>query len=65
MIYPNLYVERKKRKETAKSVAGLLNITRQAYALKESGERQFTLKEARKIAERYEKTIDYLFKESS
>lgn len=63
-MYPILYITRKKRKETAKSVAGFLNITRQTYALKESGERQFTLKEAKIIAEHYDTSIDYLFKES-
>lgn len=65
MIYPNLYIARKRRKESATKLAQELCITRQAYAKKESGETQFTLKEAREIAKRYDSTIDYLFKESS
>ena len=65
MIYPNLYIARKKRKDSATKLAETLHITRQAYAKKESGETQFTLKEAREIAKRYDSTIDYLFKESS
>lgn len=65
MIYPNLYIARKKRKESATQLAKALNITRQAYAKKEQGLTQFTLQEARHIAKRYDTSIDYLFKESS
>lgn len=64
MLYPNLYIARKKRKESATQLAKNLRISRQAYAKKESGETQFTLKEARMLSERYDSTIEFLFKES-
>ncbi|MEK4555843.1 helix-turn-helix transcriptional regulator [Jeotgalicoccus sp. FSL K6-3177] len=64
MIYPILYITRKKPKESATELAKYLHITRQAYAKKENGETQFTLKEAKQLAERYDTSIDYLFKES-
>ena len=63
-MYPILYIARKKRKESATKLAKKLCITRQAYAKKESGETQFTLKEAKQLAEHYDTSIDYLFKES-
>lgn len=65
MIYPNLYIERHKRRDSQTKLAKELCIARQTYALKESGEREFTLSEAQKLAKRYGKPLDYLFERSS
>ena len=62
-MYPILYITRRKRKESATELAKYLHISRQAYAKKENGETQFTLKEAKQLAERYDTSIDYLFNE--
>ena len=64
MLYPNLYIERKKRKETATFIAKELCISRQTYADKEKGKSDFTISEAFKLAKRYSKSLDYLFERS-
>ena len=55
MLYPNLYIERHKSKDSMTKIAKELHIARQTYALKESGEREFTLSEAIKLSKRYGK----------
>lgn len=65
MLYPNLYIERHKSKDSMTLLAKELHIARQTYALKESGEREFTLSEAQKLSKRYGKPLDYLFERSS
>lgn len=65
MLYPNLYIERHKRKDSMTKIAKDLCMARQTYALKESGEREFTLSEAIKLSKRYGKPLDYLFERSS
>lgn len=64
MLYPNLYIERHKRKDSMAQLAKELCIARQTYALKESGEREFTLSEAMHLSKKYGQSIDYLFKRS-
>ena len=65
MLYPNLYIERHRNKDSMTLLAKELHIARQTYALKESGEREFTLSEAIKLSKRYGKPLDYLFERSS
>lgn len=64
MLYPNLYIERNRNKDSMTLLAKELHIARQTYALKESGEREFTLSEAIKLSKRYGKPLDYLFERS-
>lgn len=65
MNFPNLYVARKKKKESISKVAEALHISRQAYSNKERGLSDFTLPEAKQLAKRYGMTVDDLFKEIS
>ena len=65
MLYPNLYIERHRNKDSMTKIAKDLCITRQTYALKESGEREFTLSKVIKLSKRYGKPLDYLFERSS
>jgi hypothetical protein len=60
-VYPNLDVEQTRRGHSAGDVAETLGITLQEYrARKDSG--AFSLAEALRLAEMYDKPVDYLLR---
>ena len=46
---------------TQEALGKLVNMHQQTYYLKESGKRDFTLKEAQKLAKYFKTTVDELF----
>ncbi|PER91619.1 transcriptional regulator [Bacillus anthracis] len=46
---------------TQEEVGKMVNMHQQTYYLKESGKREFTLKEAQKLAKYFKTTVDELF----
>ncbi|PFK07974.1 transcriptional regulator [Bacillus cereus] len=46
---------------TQEAVSKVINISKQTYYLKESGKRDFTLTEAKKLAKHFKTTVDDLF----
>ncbi|AHA74586.1 MULTISPECIES: helix-turn-helix transcriptional regulator [Bacillus] len=57
----NLFIARKERRMTQEAVGKVVNMHQQTYYLKESGKRDFTLKEAQKLAKYFKTTVDELF----
>lgn len=57
----NLFIARKERRMLQKDVGKLVNMHKNTYHLKESGKRDFTLKEAQKLAKYFKTTVDELF----
>ncbi|WP_144517388.1 helix-turn-helix transcriptional regulator [Bacillus thuringiensis] len=57
----NLFIARKERRMLQKDVGKLVNMHKNTYHLKESGKREFTLKEAQKLAKYFKTTVDELF----
>ncbi|PEQ05110.1 helix-turn-helix transcriptional regulator [Bacillus toyonensis] len=57
----NLFIARKERRMTQEAVGKVVNMHQQTYCLKESGKRDFTLKEAQKLAKYFNTTVDELF----
>lgn len=60
-MYYKLYVARKENKLKQVDVAKKLNIHSVTYSRKETGEKEFTLTEAFKLAEMFDTTVDELF----
>ncbi|MED1303086.1 transcriptional regulator [[Bacillus thuringiensis] serovar konkukian] len=60
-MYKNLYIARKEQRMTQEAVGKVVNMHQQTYYLKESGKRDFTLKEAQKLASYFKTTVDELF----
>ncbi|WP_346207654.1 helix-turn-helix domain-containing protein [Caldifermentibacillus hisashii] len=60
-MYPKLYVARRERNLYQKDVAKKLGIHLQTYHEKESGKRDFTLREARMLAKIFDCTLNDLF----
>ncbi|WP_144517284.1 helix-turn-helix transcriptional regulator [Bacillus thuringiensis] len=56
-----LFIARKERRMLQKDVGKVVNMHKNTYHLKESGKRDFTLKEAQKLAEYFKTTVDELF----
>lgn len=57
----NLFIARKEQRMTQEEVGKMVNMHQQTYYLKESGKRDFTLKEAQKLAKYFKTTVDELF----
>ncbi|TKI76290.1 helix-turn-helix transcriptional regulator, partial [Bacillus mycoides] len=49
-MYKNLFITRKEQRMTQEDIGKIVNIHRQTYYLKECGKKDFTLKEAQKLA---------------
>ncbi|MBG9580737.1 transcriptional regulator [Bacillus thuringiensis] len=60
-MHKNLYIARKEKRMTQVAVGKVVNMHQQTYYLKESGKRDFTLKEAQKLAKYFKTTVDELF----
>ena len=56
-----LYIKRKENKLMQKDVAAKIGIHPQSYHLKESGKREFTISEGKKIAKVFKCKLDDLF----
>ena len=63
MLHTQLYVIRRENRLKQKDVAKRIGIHPQSYHLKESGKREFTISEARKLAKLFNCTLDDLFGE--
>jgi len=63
MLHTQLYVIRRENRLKQKDVAKKIGIHPQSYHLKESGKREFTISEARKLAKLFNCTLDDLFGE--
>ena len=61
-MHYKLYVARKENRLKQKDVARELDIHSVTYSRKESGEKEFTLSEAFRLAEIFETTVDELFR---
>lgn len=61
MMYNNLFIQRRENRLTQEQVAKAIGMTKQTYCSKESGKRDFTLKEAKLLAKLFKKTLDDLF----
>lgn len=61
----NLYIARKENKMRQKDVAKLIGIHAQSYYLKETGKREFTISEGRKLAKLFNRSLDELFAEGA
>lgn len=62
-MYIELYVKRREAKMSQTDVAKKLNISRQTYSLKEQGEYDFSVKEAKKLSKLFNTPLDELFKD--
>ncbi|MED1381757.1 helix-turn-helix transcriptional regulator [Bacillus mycoides] len=60
-MYKNLFIARKEERMTQEATGKLVNMCKQTYYLKENGKRDFTLKEAQKLAKYFKTTVDELF----
>ncbi len=62
VAYPNLKAHRASRSITQKDIASsILKVGEVTYNLKENGKKQFSLSEAKKLADFFGVTIDELF----
>lgn len=59
----NLYIARKENRLLQKEVAKKISISSQSYHLKETGKREFTVTEAKRLARIFNCTLDDLFGE--
>ena len=60
-MHKKLDIARRERRMTQVAAAKLRNIGQRTYQLKEQGKRNFTLKEAQKLAKYFNTTVDELF----
>ncbi|MEX0417891.1 helix-turn-helix transcriptional regulator [Bacillus sp. C30] len=60
-MHKNLFIARKEQRMTQGATANLINISSRTYFAKEHGNRDFTLKEAQKLAKYFKTTVDELF----
>ncbi|OEC03478.1 hypothetical protein GY31_01730 [Lysinibacillus sphaericus] len=60
-VHYKLYVARKENRLKQKDVAKYIGIHVCTYSRKETGEKEFTLSEAFKLAEMFDTTVDKLF----
>ncbi|PGZ24393.1 transcriptional regulator [Bacillus anthracis] len=60
-MYQNLFIARRENRMTQEAASKVINISKQTYYLKESGKRDFTLTEAKKLAKHFKTTVDDLF----
>lgn len=61
-MHYKLFVARKENRLHQTDVARVLGIHAVTYSRKETGDKEFTLSEAFKLAEMFETTVDELFK---
>lgn len=61
-MYIELYVKRREAKETQEDAGKHIGVSAVTYSRKERGIHDFTLREAKTLAEKYDCTIDELFK---
>ncbi|MED1302977.1 transcriptional regulator [[Bacillus thuringiensis] serovar konkukian] len=60
-MHKNLFIARKEQRLTQEKAANLIHISPRTYFAKEHGKRDFTLKEAQKLANYFQTTVDELF----
>ena len=60
-MYKNLFIARKEQRMTQEAIANLIHISPRTYFAKEHGKRDFTIKEAQKLAKYFKTTVDELF----
>ncbi|MBY0036470.1 helix-turn-helix domain-containing protein [Bacillus cereus] len=60
-MYKNLFIARKEKRMTQEATGKLVDMCKQTYYLKENRKRDFTLKEAQKLAKYFKTTVDELF----
>ncbi|QQK77845.1 helix-turn-helix transcriptional regulator [Salicibibacter cibarius] len=63
-MHVNLYVARKERRLSQYNISKVIGIHKQTYYLKENGKKEFTLSEAKQLAEIFDTTVDELFSKS-
>lgn len=56
-----VYITRKEHRLTQKETAKRIGMCEKSYQLKESGKREFTISEAKKLAKIFDCTLDELF----
>jgi len=56
-----VYVKRRENKLRQADVAKAISMHKQSYYLKETGQREFTVSEAKRLAKLYDCTLDELF----
>lgn len=61
-MYMQLFVARKENRLNQKDVAAVLQINPHTYHLKETGKSDFTIKEAIKLADHFNTSLDSLFR---
>jgi len=61
-MYHNLFIARRENRLTQEDVANKLGIHKQTYWVKESGQADFTLKEAFLLADIFDSNVEELFK---
>lgn len=59
---PQVLIKRKERKLKQSEIAETIGISKQSYYLKETGQRDFTITEAKRLAKVYNCTLNDLFK---
>jgi putative transcriptional regulator len=60
-MHHQLFIIRRENRLSQKAMAAVLRINSQTYHLKESGKTDFTLKEAIKLANHFNRSLDSLF----
>ncbi len=56
-----VYIKRRENKLNQADIAKILHIAKETYCLKETGKRDFTIREAKRLAKYYGCTLDELF----
>ena len=56
-----LFIARRENKMKQKEVAEKIGISMQSYHLKETGKREFTVREARMLSKLFSRSLDELF----
>lgn len=64
-MHHKLYIARREARLSQIKVARMLNISNATYSLKENGKADFTLSEARKLAEIFGCTLNDLFQKEA
>ncbi|CDQ22632.1 helix-turn-helix transcriptional regulator [Halobacillus karajensis] len=62
-MYINLYIKRREARITKKDLAEEMGIWPETYGKKENGKQDFTLREAKFLAKKFNCTLDELFGE--
>ncbi|HDR3483912.1 TPA: helix-turn-helix domain-containing protein [Bacillus pacificus] len=60
-MYKNLFIARRENRMTQEAASKVINISKQTYYMKETGKSDFTLTEAKLLANYFKTTVDDLF----